>query len=257
MTNSISAVDMYTILANTTYSAPRAKALERKYEEKSILQGDTERVKRVIHDYHISLGMRDSQVVIHDGSFEYVEVKKKGVSHPMRFYHNIRMLYLRELAYRLMRKTERDRGFRYDTVLYIREDNSWFSNFNMFLRLQPNEVLTSNSCHFGGLNDKVFLMGRDAAEAMMRDTFTIWREDGWNKTMPRRNTERTYAEVITLASLTMRQVYFPRQDLHILCDIPECCLCVPDVYYACARYNVKRSKHHMCSAISPTDPCKH
>ena len=76
------------------------------------------------------------------------------------------------LGLRLVEGYERERGRRYAWVLWIREDSHWFAPLEL-ARFQRGVVHGKACGGFGGWNDKVWLMDRGWAPAMlsMHDTF--------------------------------------------------------------------------------------
>lgn len=71
------------------------------------------------------------------------------------------------LGMELIEQHERLEGTRYTWVMWTREDSHWFAPIDI-QRFDVNEVHGKVCGGFGGWNDKVWLMGRQHADAMLR-----------------------------------------------------------------------------------------
>lgn len=103
------------------------------------------------------------------------------------------------------RRIEKRTGTNYTQVLVVRDDSFWAAPFRLgheaFRGLGDMSMLTQACLEFGGINDKVFLLGRGAAEHMLRP-FQAWLHDKSPDLDEAHNAEEFFAAMAKMQQVT-------------------------------------------------------
>eukprot|EP00928_Gymnodinium_smaydae_P036154 TRINITY_DN25309_c0_g1_i1.p1 TRINITY_DN25309_c0_g1~~TRINITY_DN25309_c0_g1_i1.p1 ORF type:complete len:394 (+),score=6.58 TRINITY_DN25309_c0_g1_i1:41-1183(+) len=261
------AVDVYITLALTKGKVWRGTLVEPPYVKGELNETEVKQhyeqqgANRVLFNIVPESKVNDMRAEVEERMFKYFRVKYYGSNssrdellkkiglvgelESTRWIPHSKGFLLRHLVHAFMLHVEQTLPYEYSHVLMIREDTAFWwdpsrhdSVATLAQGIFPASVAVDKFCGWGSYNDKIYLAGRVAADALfarsldeLAHSMFRWLATGNSKRARHFQTEYFYRTVLENASISVAKLDFHRTDVRYVDAQQKAC--IPKIYKRC------------------------